>query len=127
MIEATRSNLLEGQSSQRDRVNGELGIDRGTVRALGVGVRSGIKRASRQPSQINSDKKPKGSLKITDRESDLERADRNRHLQIQAGWIPVQVRSGKHSLVVEPCRMCPCWHWKSTLLPTWPQTDNNTK
>lgn len=41
----------------------------------------------------------------------------------QVGWTPVQVRSGKQTRVVEPCSMCPCWHWKSTLLPTCSQTD----
>lgn len=48
----------------------------------------------------------------------------NKHSRMQVGWMPVQVRSGKQSRVVEPCSRCPCWHWKSSLLPTWPQTDS---
>lgn len=63
----------------------------------------------------------------TDRQSD-KKIQRNRmmkqHSRIQVGWMPVQVRSGKQSRVVEPWSRCPCWHWKSTLLPTCPRTDN---
>lgn len=43
------------------------------------------------------------------------------------GWTPVQVRSGRQRRLVEPCRRCPCWHWKSTLLPTCPHTDSRKK
>lgn len=51
----------------------------------------------------------------------------SQHLRMQVGWMPVQVRSGKQSLVVEPCSRCPCWHWKSTLLPTCPHTDSTQR
>lgn len=73
--------------------------------------------------QINSDKMPECEVKNKDRVSD-KKILREEHSRIQLGWMPVQVRSGKQSRVVEPCSRCPCWHWKSTLLPTWPQTDS---
>lgn len=69
-------------------MNGELGVDRGTVRAAGVEVRTSIKRASGQPSQINSDKEPEGFLETTDSEGDLKmerESKRNRHSRTQAG------------------------------------------
>lgn len=47
--------------------------------------------------------------------------------RVQVGWVPVQVRSGRQRRVVEPCSRWPCWHWKSTLLPTWPHTHTQRK
>lgn len=55
-----------------------------------------------------------------------EKVDKQ-HSRIQVGWTPVQVRSGRQRRLVEPCRRCPCWHWKSTLLPTCPHTDSRKK
>lgn len=57
--------------------------------------------------------------KLQDRKEKLG----EQHSRIHVGWTPVQVRSGRQRRLVEPCSKCPCWHWKSTLLPTCPRTD----
>lgn len=48
------------------------------------------------------------------------------YIRTQVGWVPVHVRSGKQRRVMEPCRMCPSWHSKSTLLPTCTQAHRKT-
>lgn len=119
-----------GRIEQMREVAMEGGIDRKRKRGRGdqKGGWGKEKQVSEWPAmQINSDKLPEGVVKNKERESDIKiqrYSERNKHSRIQAGWMPVQVRSGKHSRVVEPCSRCPCWHWKSTLLPTWPQTDS---
>lgn len=77
----------------------------------------------------NADKQWQDERRESEKQTDSDKKiQRNRmmkqHSRIQVGWMPVQVRSGKQSRVVEPCSRCPCWHWKSTLLPTCPRTDN---